>query len=165
MSKAKKISIITSLILIGLGIALSFSALCSVKFDFAKLSTTNFTTKSVTIDESFQKIRIQDTSGDIRFAPSDDNRCTVVYTEDDDFTHSVSVEDGTLIIERKESKKLSSYIGIYFDRDEIIVYLPRAEYESLDLESTNGNVEIPKILLSPMHRFIPTAEISALKRL
>ncbi len=144
MSKAKKISIITSLILIGLGIALSFGALCSVKFDFTKLSTTNFTTKSVTINESFQKIRIQDTSSDIHFVPSDDNRCTVVYTEDDDFTHSVSVEDRTLIIERKESQKLSAYIGINFGRDEIIVYLPQAEYESLDVEATNGNVEIPK---------------------
>lgn len=144
MSKAKKISIFTSLILMILGIVLLFGAMCSVQFDFTKLSTTSFTTKSVAISEPFQNIKIQDTTGDIRFVPSNDNNCTVVYKEDESTTHSIFVKDGTLIIQKDDDKTLDFYVGIHFDQEEIVVSLPQAKYDSLTLDSAIGNVDISK---------------------
>lgn len=144
MSKAKKISIFTSFILIGLGICLSLGALCSVRFDISKLDTAKFTTNRMIVDQPFQNIQIWDTSSDIHFLPSDDNYCTVIYTEGDGISHSISVEDGTLTIARKDARKLIGYIGIFIEQDEITVYLPQAEYDSLAMKVSDSNIEIPK---------------------
>ena len=58
--------------------------------------------------------------------------------------HSVSVKDGTLIIEVNDTRKWYEYIGIFFDSPKVTVYIPQGAYGSLTIESSTGDVDIPK---------------------
>lgn len=144
MSITKKRSVFVSLILIGVGVLLLFIALCSVKFDFTKLSTQNLTTKRYAVGEPFQNIRILEDSCDIRFVPSEDAQCTVLCPEGNGISHSIFIDNGTLTIEKTDKHTHKAYFGFFFEQEEITLYLPQAEYESLALEVSTGNVEIPK---------------------
>ena len=53
------------------------------------------------------------------------------------------MEDGTLVIEKVDTRKWYDYIGINFGTTKITVYLPEGEYEALFIESHTGDIEIP----------------------
>ena len=58
--------------------------------------------------------------------------------------HSVSVTDGKLAIEAVDSRHWYDNISINFDEPQITVYLPKGEYNTLEVKSSTGSVEIAK---------------------
>lgn len=141
MKTKKKVSIIIAVLSLIAGLIISFCALIAINFDFSELNTLNYVTNTHMIEETFENIRIDGAECDIRFVLTTDGS-KVVCTEGDKIYHTVEVANDTLTIQRIDSRKWYEHIGIYWGKMEIVVYLPKNEYETLFAKSLSGNIEI-----------------------
>ena len=124
----------TLLLIIVLGLILTMSS----------CGTSSYETNIYDINEEFNDIYIIADTADITFEPSNDGICRVSCYEDTKARHIVEVQDGTLTVKVVDEKKWYDYIGVNFISPKITVYLPKAEYSSLAIEESTGNIEIPK---------------------
>lgn len=113
------------------------------KWDFMKLSTVKYETNDYEITESFKSILIITNTADVVFVPSENSKTSVVCHEQKNMKHSVTVQNGKLVIEVVDTRKWYEYIGINFGTPKITVYIPQGEYGALFVKSSTGNVEIP----------------------
>ncbi len=143
MNRTTKIFIVaTSLMLLG---AIIFcGAMTMNSWNFMKLSTNEYETNNYEINEDFKSISINTKVSNIKFAPSEDSKCSVVCFEEKNMKHSVTVNDGTLLIELKDERKWYERIGIGFEFPMVTVFLPKGEYNDLLVETATGDVEIAK---------------------
>jgi len=129
--------------LIGIGLVLCLVAFARMDFNISEMNSLRFETNEYTVEESFTDISIDSAEGDVHLLPSQDNTCRVVCMEGDKISHTVSVKNNTLTIERVDKRKWYEHIGIYWGGMEIMVYVPQTEYDSLAVASVSGDVEIP----------------------
>ena len=115
-----------------------------LKWDFTKLSTGKYETNDYEITENFKSISIITNTADVVFVPSENQKASVVCHEQKNMKHSVTVQNGELVIEVVDTRKWYEYIGINLGTLKITVYIPQEEYGSLFVKSSTGNVEIPK---------------------
>lgn len=144
MKKSAKIWLITAGALILFGGIAFLGLMSALKWDFKKLSTVKYETSTHEISEDFVGISISTDTADIVFARSDDERCKVVYYEEETAKNSVTAENGKLVIKTENKKSGLDYIGFYFEQPKITVYLPSSEYNSLKVKESTGNVKISK---------------------
>ncbi len=138
-----KIWLITAAALVLLGCVIFGGAMSMLNWDFTKLSTSKMENNDYEIREDYRHISITANTADINIVPSDSSDTTVSCYEPEKSTHSVSVKDGTLVIEIVDTRKWYEYIGINIDVPKITVYIPKGEYGDLSVKSSTGNVEIP----------------------
>ncbi len=115
-----------------------------LKWDFTELSTGRNETNDYEITEKFKNISIITDTADILLVPYENQKTSVVCHEQKNMKHSVTVQNGELVIEIVDTRKWYEYIGINFDTPKITVYIPQGEYGTLLVKSSTGNVEIPK---------------------
>ncbi len=144
MSKTTKIWLIAAASLILLGCILLGGAMAVLKWDFFKLATDQYQTNDHKITESFRSIRIDTDTADIKIVASENKKCSVTCFEQKNMTHSVAVENGTLVIQMIDARKWYEHIGIHFSSPKITVYLPEGEYDALSVSSDTSEVEIAK---------------------
>ena len=144
MNKARKKWLIIAAILTISGLVIFAGAMAALDFDFLKLSTTKYETKTYEVEGNFDKISIDENVADIVFENSNDESCKVVCSEAEKIRHSVAVKNGTLIIGIEDDRKWYDYIGVSFGNSKMTVYLPQSEYASLFINTDTGNVDIPK---------------------
>lgn len=141
MRKMKTMLIIAaSLILVG--VILFVGVMFALKWDFRKLSTNEYETVTYDINDKFSNISVNIATSDITFTLAKDDVCRVECYQEKETKYSVYVEDGTLVIKEDSSKQWYQYIGIDFDSPKITVYLPKAEYGSLKVSLSTGDVNI-----------------------
>lgn len=133
--------IATALVLFGCG--LFAGVMTRLEWDFTKLSTVKYENNTYEISEVFGGISMNTDTADIVFAYSDDDKCRVVCHEQENAKHSVTVENGTLTVALVDERSVYNFIGLNFGFPKITVYLPKAEYTSLFIKESTGNVEIP----------------------
>jgi len=114
-----------------------------LKWDFTKLSTVKYETNNYEITENFNNISIITDTADVVFVPSENQKASVVCREQKNMKHSVTVQNGKLVIEVVDTRKWYEYIGINLGTLKITVYIPQDEYGALFVKSSTGNVEIP----------------------
>ena len=107
-------------------------------------SLSDYETNIHKINEEFYNISIKTDTADIAFAPSNDGMCIVACYEKAKISHSVEVKEGTLTVNAVNNKNWYDYIGVNIDSPKITVYLPEAEYSSLIIEESTGDIEISK---------------------
>ena len=112
-------------------------------FDIFELNSAKHETNTHSVSDTFESISIENTDCDINFARSESGECQVICQELVKTPHSVSVENGTLTIRRNDTRKWFDYIGIFWGKTSITVYLPKEEYSSLKIETDVGDVDIP----------------------
>lgn len=145
MSRKTKIWFIAAAIVIALGLCVFTLALACSGWDITKLGTTKFETNEHEITKEFTNISIDTDTSDIILLPSTDGKCKVVCNEAKNLNHSVSVIDGTLKIKLIDTRKWYEYINLFsFGKRKITVYLPKAEYEALNIKTDTGDTEISK---------------------
>jgi DUF4097 and DUF4098 domain-containing protein YvlB len=115
-----------------------------LKWDFTKLSMGEYETHDYEIDENFNNISIVTDTADVVIVPSENQKTSVVCHEQKNAKHSVTAQNGKLVIEIVDTRKWYEYIGINFGTPKITVYIPQGEYGALFVKSSTGNVEIPK---------------------
>ena len=107
-------------------------------------SLSDYETNIHKINEEFDNVSIKTDTADIAFVPSNDGMCRVVCYEDAKISHFVEVQNGTLTVNVVNNKKWYDNIGVNIDSPKITVYLPQAEYSSLVVEESTGDIEISK---------------------
>lgn len=143
MSRARKGWLIAAIILIITGAVIFTGAFAALGFDFEKISTAKYEENTYAPGGDFDKISIVGQISDISFMPTDGKGCRVVCREREKLRHSVTVRNRTLIIDTKDTRKWYDNIGINFGTESVTVYLPKAEYSSLFIETDTGGIKIP----------------------
>ena len=143
MSTAKKCLIVGAVLLL-LGCCLAFGArMAAGNWDFASLQNAKMETNTVEISDDFRSISIRSDTEDVVFVPSDDGSCRVVFYEWENEKHTASVQDGTLTIERIDSREWYEHVRFSLADPRITVYLPQGDYGALSIEESTGDVELP----------------------
>lgn len=147
MSKEKKMAMMIAVACIVAGLLIALAALAVVRFDFRRLSTMTFETRTYEVQEPFRHIDIRDVECDVRLLPATDGQCKVVCTESGKIVNTVEVEGDTLTITRRDTRKWYERIGIWWGDDlTMTVYLPEQEYQSLVLKTVSGEIKVPDSL-------------------
>lgn len=144
MKKSTKYAIITAAICIGAGIIISFISLAIIDFDFLRLNTVDFETRTYENLESFKNIDIKNIECDIRILPSQNGERKVICSESETIIHDVKVENDTLKITGTNNRRWFELIGIWTGDLSVIVYMPEGEYNSVYLKSVSGNINVSK---------------------
>ena len=146
MRPTKKKALRFALICVAAGLLISFIALAALDFNFFEMGTMEPVTNTYTVTDRFTNIKVWGAECDVRLVPSEDNTCAVLCHETDRITHTVTVKNGTLTIERTDNRKWYEHIGFtwsYWGPMEVIVSLPERAYGDLYVRTASGEVEIP----------------------
>lgn len=140
MNQRTKKWLFTAGALVLFGMLVFVVTMCVAGWDFKKLSTEKYETRTYEPDAAFSRIRVQTDTANIAFLPSEDGKCRVVCYERESLRHTVSAEADVLTVRAVDERKWQ--IGVAFESDRITVYLPDAEYAALTVAEKTGDVEI-----------------------
>ncbi len=143
MNKKSTAWIIVAAVFIVAGIALFTVVMATNKWEFDKMSTSEFKTNTYDITEDFSDISADLITSDIVLKASEDGTCKVVCYEDEKVKHTVSVQNGTLTIKAIDKREWYNNIGINIETPKVTVYLPKNEYDLYTVNGTTGDVTIP----------------------
>ena len=146
MSKPILIVLIVAVSLILVGVLIGMAGLWMRGFRVSGLFGGTVVTVEHTELAEFRSICVEDAQCDVRLAVSEDNSRRVVCREQERVPYTVASENGTLTIRRNDQRKWYHHIGIFWDKTEITVYLPKGEYDSFTLTGSTCDVELPKEL-------------------
>ena len=144
MRKATKIWLALVACLILIGCILFGGVMAMLNWDFMKLSTGKSETNEYQITENYKSISILTDTADVVFVPSDNPFTSIICHEDINRKHTVTVEDGTLVIQLNDTRKWYEYIGFHFGTYKITISLPRGQYGALSVKTDTGDVQITK---------------------
>lgn len=144
MRKATKIWLIIAACLVLIGCILFGGVMAMLNWDFTKLTTGKTETNEYKIPNNYQSIFIVTDTADIVFVPTDDTNANVICHEDSNRKHSVTVENGTLVIQINDTRKWYEHIGFHFGTQKITLCLPRGQYGALSVKTDTGDVQITK---------------------
>ena len=144
MSKITKIWLVIAASFVLIGCVVFGGVMTVLKWDFTKLSTAKYETNDYEIAENFNNISVITNTADVLLVPSETQKTSVVCHELKNAKHSVTVQNGKLVIEIVDARKWYEHIGINFGMPKITVYIPQGEYGAFFVKSSTGNVEIPK---------------------
>lgn len=144
MKRSTKIALFTAITFIILGCLFSAAALFAIEFDFTKLDTSDFVTNTYTVEEGFTNISVDIDTCDVEFVLSPDNTCKVVCDESKKLSYEILVKNDTLSISLIDGRDWFDFIGFGFDSTEMLIYLPAVVYNSLSIDSSTGDISVPK---------------------
>ena len=145
-------------LLVFLGAAIFFGALVAANFDFMKFSTASYEDKSYEITEEFTSISILATTADILVVPTD-GAARVECHELQNITHTVTVKDGALIIEEKDTRAWHERIGITFGSQRVTVYLPEGLWRSLTVRAATSDVKVSGLAFDTVDVTLNTGDL------
>ena len=160
MSTSAKNWLIAAAALVAIGTILFAAVMTVYQWDFTRLSTNHFETNTYEISETFDNIEFDTQTADILFVAADDDTCKVVCYEDLNRKHSVRVQNGTLTVSAADDGKWYEHIGIGFRSPEVTVYLPKAEYASIVVGESTGDIKIGKITVGTLELSVSTGDIT-----
>lgn len=144
MSKATKIWLIAACSLVVVGCGIFGGVMASLSWDFSKLSTDRYETNRYMIDEEYHNISIVSDTADVELVLSEGGIGAVVCYERENVTHSVAVQDGTLVIQVEDIRKWYEYIGIQLGTPKILITVPKSKCGTLSVQTDTGDVKIPE---------------------
>lgn len=159
MRKITKVWLITAGSLILTGFILFTVVMSAFKWDFTKLSTSEYETNITEIDKTFNNISISTETADVVFALSDDEICRVECCEDEKEKHTVTVENDTLTVKSNNQKSWYDYIGFSPNLQKITVYLPKDHsFGNVDISLSTGDVNIKNISVGTLNLSVTTGD-------
>ena len=142
-----KVPMIIAIVLICIGLLLSFFALLAVRFDVRLFSSVPYEQKEMAITDSFSDILLELDTHDVKLVPVDEGGVRVVYDEpkSEKMWIEMAVADGKLSIAQKDTRKWYEKINLFgFGRHGITVYLPAGVYGALDIRLSTGRITVEK---------------------
>ena len=140
MKKSKK-ALIIALILILIGTAIA-AVVFAVGGSEIILSKSEFSKTTTVITEKFSKVEIAEEGGDVLLLPSADEKCSVVSYDGELVSHSIKNADGVLKIERTDGRRWYEKILPARNDNGIILYLPAADIESVEITTSSGDIKV-----------------------
>ena len=133
----KLVFIFVALGLVVLGTAMFFIIAGINHFDFNVGQ--NIEKKTYTIEESFNKISIDNKTADICFYDSDELK--IEYCESDIYSYEISISDDMLKVVCNKIKKITMFD---FGKYVLNLYIPAKKYDSLIIDNETGDIDIKK---------------------
>ena len=162
MKSTTVIWLIAAAFLVVIGSLLFAAVMTANHWDFAALGRSKFEIRTVDITEEFQLVSIQTDTDDIFFRLSDDGKCSVVFDEHVNERHTASVQNGTLSIGVTDTGKWYEHISVLIASPKMTVYLPAAEYDSLSVKGSTGDIVLPRELsFGSMDISVSTGDVSS----
>lgn len=145
MKKSKKIALWIAGLSITSGILLGILAFALLGFHPKNLSTIHNTLQTYPLEDSFQNISVLSGSCDVEFCIADSETARVVCPETEHVTYDVTTTDGTLTVRQIDNRRWFELVGIYWEDTPytITVYLPEAELNTIQVQSSSGNISLP----------------------
>lgn len=143
MKRSVKLWLMTATALTVVGLLIFAAVMTVYRWDFTRLGTEPYQTKTYEIDREFSDISVEADTAALRFAPAESG-CRVVCRAPESLRCVAEVRYDTLTVRVTDERKWYERIGIFSDSSSITVYLPQAEYASLSVREKTGSIEIPK---------------------
>ena len=144
MSKAAKIWLIIAVCLTLIGIAVVALSIALGGSDMFIVKKTDKKTVTVPLTGSFRDIGIDSQTEDIRFVLSDDGSCRVVFEEPETAEFSAVITGDILEIRAGQTDRWYERLVLFnFSDPKITVFLPQAEYGSLNIKESTGDILLP----------------------
>lgn len=161
MNKRVSVILVVATMLVILGIAVLACTMIRLNWDFTALSTTNFETKTHILDQDFSRIAITTDTADIRICMSEDGQSKLVVTEQEKLNHRVQMENGMLTVTMEDARKWYEHISLFsFGESGITLYLPKTDYESLQVDISTGDVTVEeKLFIGDVYITTTTGDI------
>ena len=144
MKPLSKKTIRTALLLCVAGLLILLVSFIAVGFDVKKLETVAYETNTYEITDYFTDITVKTQTADLCFVPWEEEYCKVVCYEEEKVKHTVTVQKNTLVIDVTDTREWYDHIGMSFEDAELTVYLPKKQYDALEIEGDTGDVELPE---------------------
>lgn len=139
-----KLWLIIAIVLIVIGCVLFAANMTLLDWDFSKLSPVKYETTEHRVIGEYTNISVITDTADIAFVISENADTTVVCCEQENMKHTVATADGILRITVEDTSKWYEHIGINFGSPTITLHIPQGKYGSLSIQSSTGDVNIPK---------------------
>ncbi len=146
MKKVTRLMIVFATSLVFIGGAIFAVAMTINGWDFSKLTTKDYVTKSYEITQEFTSIDVDVSTADVNVKLATDGKCMVVTYEDKKIEYTPNVSNGTLKISKKDNRKWYDYIGIDAGNSQITVYLTQLQLDALNITASTADVTIYKEL-------------------
>ena len=145
MKKSTKTALITAGSLIFLGLVFILCSLAVNGWSLGAFGNNKLETKTIEIDEDFDKLSVDTADDDISFVLTDDNECRIVCLEREKTVHTAEVTDKTLKIASEDTGAWYESFSLFSSgTPKITVYLPKSEYTSLLIDEDTGDISIPE---------------------
>lgn len=144
----KKGTIIALIVAIALIITGGMILVLGLSFAGDSTQESRLVRKEIIVKESFDRIQIDTADCDVKFAVfSDRDDCMIDIRAYERVNHTATVEDGTLKIKMDDERNWTDNISIFnvygkTESMEMTVYLPAAEYESLQVRTDTGDITL-----------------------
>lgn len=160
MKKSVKITCVVAASCIVLGLLILLGVSVKFGFDYRNLNTTTAEVKTYAVEQAFENIDIHSLSNNVKFSVADGEQCKVVCTETARTACTVSVENGTLIVTQKDTRRWYENFGMYWASDDtsemkIELFLPLQEYRDLSVNTQSGDIFVGEPFI------FETADLSA----
>ncbi|MBQ1261065.1 MAG: DUF4097 family beta strand repeat protein, partial [Clostridia bacterium] len=143
MSRNMKVWFITAVALVFCGMIIFCAQMTVYGWDFSKLGNENYDTDTHVIESDFSDISVDTTTADLSILPSQDGKVRVVCFEEKAAPHNVTVVNEALKITQVNEKSWYDYLDFNFRKPKITIYLPEAEYGSLLVRVSTGDINVP----------------------
>ena len=143
MNSFKRIILTVAAVCTVVGSVTALWALSRMGWRMNELETVTFSEKTTVIDTDFDSIQITDINAHISLYQSQNGECKAVFTETEHLTFDIQNNGGTLTIEQKDDSKWYERFGVIVsDTYYLKLYLPKAQYSELTIESVSGDAEL-----------------------
>ncbi len=143
--KTKKAPVIIAVILIAVGLIISFTAATFSDFQMDDLDSLTYTTNKYDKLDKFDSIKIDSNSFNIHvIATTEVSRPEVICEESEELYNEVTVNNSTLYIDQIDERDAFSHImNVQFRELKIDIYLPiYSEYKIISANSSSGNIAV-----------------------
>lgn len=147
-------------LLVLVGSLLFVGVMTMLKWDFMNLQTVKYEDTRHEIAQPYQNITIRTNTADVVVVPSEDGTCSVVCHEQSKVKHTVSVEGGTLVIEREDTRKWYEHLAIDFGTSRITVQVPAEEYGAISVNTSTGDVRVEQMTTESLGLSVSTGSIA-----
>lgn len=142
------------------GSLLFVGVMTMLKWDFTKLQTVTYETNRHEITQPYQNIAILADTAVVEVVPSEDGTHLVVCHEQNKVKHKVSVRDGTLVVEREDTRKWYEHLAIDFGTSKITVCIPAGEYGAISVNTSTGDVRVEQMTTESLGLSVSTGSIA-----
>ncbi|MBR3298642.1 MAG: DUF4097 family beta strand repeat protein [Clostridia bacterium] len=97
---------------------------------------------SAPVDSEFSSIRIRVRESDVNILRSEDGESRVNCVDHERVYHRVFTENGVLNIEAVDERRWFERLKTFNKSLKVDIYLPEADFDSLDIESMSGDIEV-----------------------
>lgn len=145
MNKKAKIWLAVAAALILLGGALFAVTMTVGGWDFARLSTVAYESKTHEITEDFTSVSVVCDTADVTVAPAKEGCCRVEITAPVKEPHTPVVQDGTLVIRSQDNRRWYENISLSFADTKVTIYLTQEVMDTVDVSVSTGDVTLENL--------------------